>query len=111
MSLYNLSYMWYSACGCLAVIVVGLVVSVLTGIQNPRKLNPVLICNTGQTLYWFLPKKAKEVLYIFKVPSRAFVVIQLYFLLLLLKPVPAVSRGRRLRSGKLNIYINNVDPE
>ena len=61
LDLYKLSYMWYSATGCLTVIVAGLIVSVLTGIQNPRTLNPVLICNTGNNLYWFLPKKAKEV--------------------------------------------------
>jgi len=62
LSLYELSYMWYSACGCLTVIVVGMLVSALTGLQDPRKLNPDLICNIGQTLYWFLPKRAKEFL-------------------------------------------------
>jgi sodium-coupled monocarboxylate transporter 8/12 len=54
--------MWYSACGCLTVIVVGLIVSAFTGIQDPRKLNPSLICNVGNNMYWFLPKKAKEVM-------------------------------------------------
>lgn len=62
LDLYNLSYMWYSACGCMTVIVVGLIVSAFTGPQNPRKLNPGLVCNTGNTIYWFLPKKAKEVI-------------------------------------------------
>ena len=52
--------MWYSACGCLTVIVVGLIVSAVTGFQDPRKLNPALICNTGTTIYWFMPKRFKE---------------------------------------------------
>jgi hypothetical protein len=54
--------MWYSACGCLIVVVVGLIVSGLTGFQDPRKLNPALICNVGDNLYWFMPKKIKEFL-------------------------------------------------
>ena len=62
LGLYKLSYMWYSACGCLTVIVVGLIVSAITGLQDPRKLNPSLICNVGNNMYWFLPKKAKEVM-------------------------------------------------
>ena len=62
MSLYELSYMWYSATGCATVVVVGLIVSVLTGMQDPRKLNPALICNTGSNIFWFLPKGAKEFL-------------------------------------------------
>lgn len=62
LSLYELSYMWYSATGCATVVVVGLIVSVLTGMQDPRKLNPALICNTGSNIFWFLPKGAKEFL-------------------------------------------------
>ena len=62
LGIYRLSYLWYSAVGCITVIVVGLIVSVLTGPQNPRKLNPDLICNVGETIYWFAPKKVKEFL-------------------------------------------------
>ncbi|XP_018020628.1 sodium-dependent multivitamin transporter, partial [Hyalella azteca] len=38
--LFQLSYMWYSATGCLIVIVVGLIISAFTGTQDLRKLNP-----------------------------------------------------------------------
>ncbi|XP_045030203.1 sodium-coupled monocarboxylate transporter 1 isoform X2 [Daphnia magna] len=62
LGLYQLSYMWYSTVGCCTVIVVGLIVSALTGFQDPRKLNPGLICNTGNTVYWFLPKNIREYL-------------------------------------------------
>ena len=54
--------MWYSAVGCLTVVVVGLIVSGVTGFQDPKKLNPDLICNVGDTLYWFMPKKVREFL-------------------------------------------------
>nr|XP_027220463.1 sodium-coupled monocarboxylate transporter 2-like [Penaeus vannamei] len=48
LGLYNLSYMWYSATGCFTVIVVGLVVSLLTGGRDlgsldPRTLSPPLL--------------------------------------------------------------------
>lgn len=61
LAIYQLSYMWYSACGCFTVIIVGLIVSAVTGLQDPRKLNPNLICNVGNTIFCFLPEKAKEV--------------------------------------------------
>ena len=51
--------------GCCTVIVVGLIVSAMTGLQDPRKLNPGLICNVGNTIYWFLPKNMKEVIYLY----------------------------------------------
>jgi sodium-coupled monocarboxylate transporter 8/12 len=35
--------MWFSAIGCLTVISVGMLVSILTGVQDPRKLNPKVI--------------------------------------------------------------------
>ena len=62
LSIYQLSYMWYSAVGCLTVIVVGMIVSAVTGFQNAKKLDPNLICNTGQTLFWFMPENVKEFL-------------------------------------------------
>lgn len=61
LAIYQLSYMWYSAVGCFTVVIVGMIVSAITGFQDPRKLNPGLVCNTGDTIYWFLPKKAREV--------------------------------------------------
>ncbi|CAL4064166.1 unnamed protein product, partial [Meganyctiphanes norvegica] len=38
--IYRLSYLWYSAVGCLTVIIVGLLVSLITGKQDIRKVNP-----------------------------------------------------------------------
>lgn len=40
LSIYKLSYMWYSATGMATVIIVGMIVSLITGKQNVRKLNP-----------------------------------------------------------------------
>ena len=62
LGLYRLSYMWYSACGCLTVVVVGMIVRTLSGLQDPKKLNPDLICNVGENLYFFLPKRFREFL-------------------------------------------------
>ena len=62
LGLYRLSYLWYSAVGCLTVVIVGMIVSAITGFQNPRKLNPDLICNTGENLFSFLPSGVREFL-------------------------------------------------
>lgn len=62
LGLYRLSYLWYSAVGCFTVVIVGMIVSALTGFQNPRKLDPDLICNTGETMFFFLPRGVKEFL-------------------------------------------------
>lgn len=77
LAIYQLSYMWYSAVGCLTVVIVGMIVSTITGLQDPKKLNPGLICNVGKTIYWFLPKKMREVdtfyyLLIFENPKNDF---------------------------------------
>lgn len=40
---YRVSYIWYSAIGSCLTVIVGLIVSFLTGPQDPRKLNPQLI--------------------------------------------------------------------
>lgn len=62
LAVYKLSYMWYSATGFLFVIVIGLIVSGLRGFQNPRVLDPDLVVNMGDALFWYLPKKVREFL-------------------------------------------------
>ena len=42
--LYTLSYFWYSAVAVLVVLVVGMVVSLLSGPTDPRDLDPRCIC-------------------------------------------------------------------
>jgi len=43
LQIYQVSYMWYSAIGCFTVILVGLLVSFLTGAQDVRDLNPRML--------------------------------------------------------------------
>ncbi|XP_045620487.2 sodium-coupled monocarboxylate transporter 2 [Procambarus clarkii] len=40
LALYHLSYMWYSATGCLTAMMVGMLVSLVTGQQDVRTLDP-----------------------------------------------------------------------
>ncbi|XP_042241286.1 sodium-coupled monocarboxylate transporter 1-like [Homarus americanus] len=40
LAIYRLSYMWYSATGCFTVIVVGMLVTLVTGKQDVRALDP-----------------------------------------------------------------------
>lgn len=37
---YRISYVWYSMIGCLVVVIVGLIVSLITGFTRPSKVNP-----------------------------------------------------------------------
>lgn len=62
LAIYRLSYLWYTTFGFLIVIIVGMIVSGLTGWQDPKKLNPNLVYNIGQNLFWYLPKGAQEYL-------------------------------------------------
>ncbi|CAL4122196.1 unnamed protein product, partial [Meganyctiphanes norvegica] len=39
-AIFRLSYLWYSAVGCFTVIIVGVIVSLATGKQDVRKVNP-----------------------------------------------------------------------
>lgn len=50
LAIYRLSYMWYSATGCFTVIVVGMIISLITGTQNVRKLDPRLV---SPGVFWF----------------------------------------------------------
>lgn len=58
--LYRLSYMWYSAVGCVVVIVAGLVTSFLTGATNPKELDPRLICPVFDLMFPWLPKDTRK---------------------------------------------------
>nr|XP_037272303.1 sodium-coupled monocarboxylate transporter 1-like [Rhipicephalus microplus] len=48
--IYRISYVWYSMIGCVLVVVVGLIVSLLTGYTRPSKVNP----RTIHPIYNFL---------------------------------------------------------
>lgn len=62
LDIYKLSYMWYSGYGFIFAIIVGLIVSALRGFQDPKKLDPDLVIDVGETLFWYLPKRAREFL-------------------------------------------------
>lgn len=48
--IYRISYVWYSMIGCVLVVVIGLIVSLLTGYTRPSKVNP----RTIHPIYNFL---------------------------------------------------------
>ncbi|XP_078506127.1 sodium-dependent multivitamin transporter isoform X1 [Lissotriton helveticus] len=60
---YSLSYMWYSAHNSTTVVVVGLIVSFLTGSMKGKDVNPRTIYHVLPKLLFFLPDKYKENLY------------------------------------------------
>ncbi|CAG5127308.1 unnamed protein product, partial [Candidula unifasciata] len=55
--LYTLSYMWYSATAVLTCIVVGLIVSFLTGATDPKDLDPKVVCPLFDIMFPFLPER------------------------------------------------------
>ncbi|XP_048063264.1 solute carrier family 5 member 6a isoform X1 [Megalobrama amblycephala] len=59
-ALYSLSYMWYSAHNSTTVVVVGLLVSFLTGPWKEKDLNPGTIYPVLGNLLFFLPQRYKE---------------------------------------------------
>ncbi|KAM9798660.1 LOW QUALITY PROTEIN: solute carrier family 5 member 6a [Neosynchiropus ocellatus] len=59
-ALYSLSYMWYSAHNSATVVVVGLIVSLLTGPMKERDLTPGTVFPVLGTLLFFLPERYKE---------------------------------------------------
>ncbi|ESP04002.1 hypothetical protein LOTGIDRAFT_156605 [Lottia gigantea] len=61
--LYRVSYLWYSCIAVLIVLVVGLPVSFLTGADNPREVNPKLICPIFDVMLPCLPHKIRHFLY------------------------------------------------
>jgi len=58
--IYEVSYMWYSAIACMICIVVGIIVSFLTGPQDPKKLNPDLVSPAFKKLFAWWPKFIRD---------------------------------------------------
>lgn len=61
--LYRLSYMWFSAAGCMAVIILGLIISFLTGYTRPSTLDPRFICAWFDVWVPCMPKKLSRFLW------------------------------------------------
>ncbi|XP_028857887.1 sodium-dependent multivitamin transporter-like [Denticeps clupeoides] len=59
-ALYSLSYMWYSAHNSTTVVLVGLVVSLLTGPMNEKELTPGTVYPLLGNLLFFLPERFRE---------------------------------------------------
>uniref|UniRef100_G3NJN0 Solute carrier family 5 member 6a n=1 Tax=Gasterosteus aculeatus aculeatus TaxID=481459 RepID=G3NJN0_GASAC len=59
-ALYSLSYMWYSAHNSTVVVVVGLLVSLLTGPMKEKDLTPGTVFPVLGTLLFFLPERYRE---------------------------------------------------
>ncbi|XP_017311173.1 solute carrier family 5 member 6a isoform X1 [Ictalurus punctatus] len=59
-ALYSLSYMWYSAHNSTTVVVVGLLVSLLTGPWKEKDLTPGTVYPVLGMLLFFLPERYKE---------------------------------------------------
>ncbi|XP_072300177.1 solute carrier family 5 member 6a [Eucyclogobius newberryi] len=59
-ALYSLSYMWYSAHNSTTVVIVGLLVSLLTGPMKESELTPGTVFPVLGTLLFFLPERYKE---------------------------------------------------
>ncbi|CAH2259272.1 sodium-coupled monocarboxylate transporter 1 [Pararge aegeria] len=65
--LFRVSYLWYSSLGCLATLLIGLVVSLITGITNPADVPIDLISPPVVSFLNSLPIKVKKAL---RVPTR-----------------------------------------
>lgn len=59
-ALYSLSYMWYSAHNSATVVVVGLIISLLTGPMKEKELTPGTVYPVLGTLLFFLPERYRE---------------------------------------------------
>lgn len=59
-ALYSLSYMWYSAHNSTTVVVVGLLVSFITGPMKESELTPGTVFPVLGTLLFFLPERYRE---------------------------------------------------
>lgn len=60
LALYKMSYMWYTALATLTNVVVGLIISFITGYTRPETLNPKLICPVFDELFPYLPEKIRK---------------------------------------------------
>ncbi|XP_040204134.1 sodium-dependent multivitamin transporter isoform X1 [Rana temporaria] len=59
---YSLSYMWYSAHNSTTVVIVGIIVSLLTGPMKGKDVNPRTVYLVLPKLLFFLPERYKETL-------------------------------------------------
>lgn len=59
-ALYSLSYMWYSAHNSTTVVIVGLLVSFITGPMKESELTPGTVYPVLGTLLFFLPERYRE---------------------------------------------------
>uniref|UniRef100_A0A8C6S539 Sodium-dependent multivitamin transporter n=1 Tax=Neogobius melanostomus TaxID=47308 RepID=A0A8C6S539_9GOBI len=59
-ALYSLSYMWYSAHNSTTVVIVGLLVSFITGPMKESELTPGTVFPVLSTLLFFLPERYRE---------------------------------------------------
>lgn len=59
-ALYSLSYMWYSAHNSTTVVIVGLLVSFITGPMKESELTPGTVFPVLGTLLFFLPERYRE---------------------------------------------------
>nr|XP_061806498.1 sodium-dependent multivitamin transporter-like [Nerophis lumbriciformis] len=59
-AIYSLSYMWYSAHNSTTVVVVGLLVSLLTGPMKEKQLTPGTVYPVLGNLLFFLPERYRE---------------------------------------------------
>ena len=55
--------LWYTALGYAMVLVIGTIVSFLTRPQDPKKLDPRLVCDLGKKFSAILPRKAQQFLH------------------------------------------------
>ncbi|XP_071942386.1 sodium-coupled monocarboxylate transporter 1-like [Antedon mediterranea] len=58
--LYHVSYIWYSAIGCLTVVIIGLITSFITGRTDPKDVNPKLISPVVETVCCCIPESFKK---------------------------------------------------
>ncbi|XP_052263489.1 sodium-dependent multivitamin transporter-like isoform X1 [Dreissena polymorpha] len=58
--LYTVSYMWYSAIAVLTCVVIGLLVSIITGIRDPKELDPKLVCPFFDIFCPYLPETMRR---------------------------------------------------
>lgn len=61
--IYRMSYIWYTSLGLLVCLVVGLIVSFITGATKPEKINPGLICPIFDNILPCLPASTRKKLY------------------------------------------------
>ncbi|KAL5018112.1 hypothetical protein ScPMuIL_003834 [Solemya velum] len=54
--IYRMSYIWYTSLAVLTTVVVGLLVSLITGYTRPSTVDPALVCPFFDTFFPFLPE-------------------------------------------------------